>query len=291
MGIIGSNAAFYLDAHARGVRFDRTLTLGRQRMYVPRSALVALARRYRPELASRVDEVSKDGYADAFLTTFLGVAHLDTLDHSTYEGASISHDLNEPLPPALGEQYDAVIDSGTLEHVFNVPVALASCMTMVKRGGSLFLSTPANNMCGHGFYQFSPELFFRLFNSANGFELMRLILVTHPFPGAELSPRQTWYDVRDPAEIAARVPLMTNTPAFLMVEARRADVVPVLVRPPLQSDYVRRWNAPAAGASPRLSRRLFHRLPRRIQAVATGWYQRLVLCTLRNPRAFRRLSP
>ena len=79
-----------------------------------------------------------------------------------------------------------------------------------------------------------------------------------------------------------------------MVEARRADVVPVLASPPLQSDYVTRWKADAAKpAAPtsarRLSRAIYHRLPTRLQAFIAGWYQRGIYCTLRNRRAFRRL--
>jgi hypothetical protein len=34
--------------------------------------------------------------------------------------------------------------------------------------------TPANNQMGHGFYQFSPELFFRVFSQENGYLLRAL---------------------------------------------------------------------------------------------------------------------
>jgi SAM-dependent methyltransferase len=291
MGIIRSHAAFYLDARARGVDFHRTLTLGRQRLYVRPQELSALAARYRPELTGRLADLQYGDHADTFLKQFLDVSELEMLDHSAYEGASLTHDLNVPIPDDWREQYDVVIDSGTLEHVFNLPVAIASCMQLVKAGGTLFLSTPANNMCGHGFYQVSPELFFRLFKDANGFELTRLVLVTHPFPGAELSGRQTWYEVRDPAALGARAPLMTSTPAFLMLEARRVGVVPVLAAAPLQSDYVRRWGAANATRARGIRRGLFRRLPPRLQELVTGWYQRLLLCSLRNREAFRRLTP
>jgi hypothetical protein len=297
MGIIRSHATFYLDAVARGVSFARTLTLGRQRLYVGSPELARLAARYRPELTGSLGDLAYGDPADAFLKRFLGIRDLQTLDHSTYEGATLAHDLNVPIPAQHHEQYDAVIDSGTLEHVFNLPVAIGSCMNLVKRGGSLFIATPANNMCGHGFYQFSPELFFRLFSGVNGFDLTRLILVTHPFPGAELSDHQTWYDVTDPAILGARAPLMTSTPAFLMVEARRTDIVPVLAAPPLQSDYVSKWATAAEAGGPRrtwprqAAGRLFKRLPPRIQNAAIGWYQRSYLCTLRNQRAFRRVRP
>ena len=304
MGIIRSHAELYLAARARGVDFTRTLTLGRQRLYVTASELKSLRARYRPTDTRPLGDLRYGEPADRFLTRFLDVRDLRSLDHSPYEGAALTHDLNQPLPAALHEQFDVVIDSGTLEHVFNLPVAIASCMQLVKRGGTLFLSSPANNMCGHGFYQFSPELFFRLFNGANGFSLTRLVLVTHPFPGAELSSRQTWYEVRDPAEIGARAPLMTRTPAFLMLEARREEIVDVLATPPQQSDYVAKWQSatadshaattPAPSSSEarafRPARAVFTRLPPGLQMFVTGWYQRGILCTLRNRRAFRRLD-
>lgn len=80
------------------------------------------------------------------------------------------------MPASLHAKYDAVIDSGTPEHVFNFPVALASAMSMVRKGGYLFVVTMANNHCGHGFYQFSSELFFRALARENGFRIRCLLL-------------------------------------------------------------------------------------------------------------------
>ena len=73
-------------------------------------------------------------------------------------------DRNDPdaLKSALsGKQFDLVFDGGTLEHVFNFSTALKNCMHMVKPHGRFVSVTLPNNWCGHGFYQFSPELFFR----------------------------------------------------------------------------------------------------------------------------------
>ncbi len=293
MGIIRSNAAFYLDARARGVDFRRTLTLGRQRLYVGPGELRQLATHYRPDLRHAVADLAYGDQADTFLKRFLGIEELQALDHSTYEGAAITHDLNLPIPRDLEQRFDVVIDSGTLEHVFNVPVALANCMNLVTRGGTVFIASPANNMCGHGFYQFSPELFFRVFSEGHGFSLTRLVLVTHPFPGAELSASQTWYEVREPAELAGRAPLMTATPAFLMIEAKREHTAPVILTAPQQSDYVRRWTntgeTSGRGAARRAAAAVLKSMPAGARAFVTGWYQRAFLCTLRNRRAFRRL--
>ncbi|GHV03646.1 hypothetical protein AGMMS50229_03290 [Campylobacterota bacterium] len=43
-------------------------------------------------------------------------------------------------------------------------------MELVKTGGHLILGTPIDNYYGHGFYQFSPELFFSLLDRDNGFD-------------------------------------------------------------------------------------------------------------------------
>ena len=44
---------------------------------------------------------------------------------------------------------------------------------MVKLGGHFIGVYPIDNFCGHGFYQFLPELFFRCFSQENGFESLK----------------------------------------------------------------------------------------------------------------------
>jgi hypothetical protein len=86
-----------------------------------------------------------------------------TLDNSAYEGAAIVIDLNAPLPDALKNRFTAVIDGGCLEHIFNFPQAIKNSMEMLSIGGHFLGITPANNFCGHGFYQFSPGALFSHF--------------------------------------------------------------------------------------------------------------------------------
>src|SRR5690606_18138908 len=133
-------------------------------------------------------------YADDFLRDALGARELDVMDYSAYEGAAVIHDLNQPVPGALHERFDAVIDGGALEHIFNFPVALSNLMNMTKPGGRVFLFLPANNLCGHGFYQFSPELMFRVFTEANGFETERVTLWEAAYPGVETTPAGVAYE-------------------------------------------------------------------------------------------------
>jgi hypothetical protein len=161
--------------------------------------------------------------------------HVDSMDASDYEGANIVHDLNLPIPPALRERYDLVWDGATLEHVFNFPVAIFNAMHMVKVGGHLLLETPTNNQCGHGFYQFSPELFFRLLTPQNGFELLRVYLRMN----------NRFYHVADPIKVHDRVELLSAYGAYLMVHSRKIGATPEQIVIPQQSDYPVQWDAPA----------------------------------------------
>jgi SAM-dependent methyltransferase len=144
-------------------------------------------------------------YADDFLKAFLGAERVMSLDCSAFEHCDIVHDMNRPIDPSHHGTFDVVIDGGSLEHIFNFPVALANCMKLVKVGGSLFIFTPANNDMGHGFYQFSPELFFRIFDEKYGFRICDAVLESRPYPSAELSPRSRCYSVTDPALVRSRV--------------------------------------------------------------------------------------
>ena len=75
-----------------------------------------------------------------------------------------------------------VVDGGTLEHVFDYPTALRNAMRMVRVGGHLILNAPVNNFPGHGFYQISPELFFRVLSPQFGFRVHDAVLMElyHP---------------------------------------------------------------------------------------------------------------
>ena len=88
-----------------------------------------------------------------------------------------------------------MLDSGSLEHVFNFPIAIANCMALTEVGGHFVAITPANNWCGHGFYQFSPELFYRVLCAENGFRVERMIVAE--------CPDGTWLEVADPAAFAS----------------------------------------------------------------------------------------
>jgi hypothetical protein len=107
-------------------------------------------------------------------------------------------------------------------------------MEMVACGGHFFAATPANNNFGHGFYQFSPELFFRVLSPKNGFKVEYCIAV-------EYGPRRRLFAVADPEAARARVTLINASPVVLFVWAKRVEIKPLFLETPQQSDYAAAW--------------------------------------------------
>lgn len=243
MGIDKNGARFLFYSRALGVDFSRTAMIGRQGLHVTRKELTAVLRVLGQEANDAVINsllVESGGYAERFIG-LLGAKIVHSFDHSDYEGATHVHDMNRPIPSELAEQYSVVIDGGTLEHIFNFPVALRNCMEMVAVGGHLLMITPANNFMGHGFYQFSPELFFSVFVEKNGFEVVKIIAF-------EEDPDARWYAVKSPIEARHRVTLINRHPVYLAVIARRRTRTEVLLESPQQSDYKALWKGQSVRA-------------------------------------------
>lgn len=236
MAIIYSNASLLLKSKLNNVCFDNILTLGHQQLYLSQKQTKHLAKCCGMKIDTSV--FSHKQYADKFFKDFLDAKSVMSLDYSDYQHCDIVHDMNYPISPSYHGIFDVVIDGGSLEHIFNFPVAVANCMKMVKCGGSVFVFTMANNHTGHGFYQFSPELFFRIFQPENGFAVRDIILEKHPFPGPELSPKTKCYSVVDPAIVKSRVGLVSNSPVVMMVHAIKTDKnKSIFADYPIQSDY------------------------------------------------------
>jgi len=276
MGIVRENADFLCRAAASGASFRRMLTLGRQSMYLTAPAVAELAARY--GVRSYPDDLHTDAYADRFFASFLGAESIVSLDASSYESAALVHDLNLPVGGDLQQRFDAVFDGGALEHVFNFPVAIASCMRMLAIGGRFYASTAANNCMGHGFYQFSPELFYRIFAPAFGFEAERVWALESRHLGGEHGSVGPIYSVLDPEALRSRVMVVNRRPLSLFVQARKVLHLddPFARGFPQQSDYVALWSdasgpavdvpgpvgpAPSASLLRRAARSVFSALP------------------------------
>jgi hypothetical protein len=264
MAINQHTAAFLGKACQQGVDFGSTLMIGRQQAaYTPRLLRTALRESGMCVGAEQATAIVEDGggYCEPLFQR-LGANVVDSLDASDYEHATFVHDLNRPPPEQLRGKYSAVIDGGTLEHVFNFPVALAGCLDCVALGGHYLAVTPMNNWAGHGFYQFSPELYFRVLGEENGFTIRCMLWRAQ-------SPLARWYRVADPDSLRRRVERIGVGRVLLYVVARRTALRDVLADSPQQSDYVPLWQgrspkAPIgrpAGADHTAARRVYERLP------------------------------
>jgi hypothetical protein len=238
MGIERYFAEFLIGARDAGVDFDQTATLGRLNLFVDHRSLSAML----GERDGRVTDqdirhirTGSGGYVEEFLR-HLGARNVTSIDASPYENASVVHDMNLPIGDALKEKFSVVIDGGTLEHVFNFPVAIRNSMEMLRVGGHFFSHTMANNFMGHGFYQFSPELFYRVFCADNGFRLHRTVTYEQRIG------QPKWYEAADPKEIGERVELINSRPTYLIVHAERIADVPIFTKPPQQADYDALWS-------------------------------------------------
>jgi hypothetical protein len=229
MGLFAGDLRFLLSAKRMGLQGSSVCTLGRHTLLFSQRELNRILKEYDQKLLSLLPDRSV--YVADDVLRLLGFERVDVLDASDYEGANILHDLNIPVPPEMHEQYDLILDGGTIEHVFNFPVAIESAMRMAKVGGDFIIISPANNYCGHGFYQLSPELFFRIFIPENGFKLLRIYMHSEG----------RYYHIVDPVSVHGRVELLDSKPALVMVHARKIAHVPEKIQAPQQSDYVTTW--------------------------------------------------
>lgn len=97
------------------------------------------------------------------------------LDKIQHRGMEQLVDLNEPLPLDLVGSADLVIDTGTLEHCFNVGTAFRNMCDLVRVSGTVITAAPANKL-GHGYYNFCNNLYHDGFR-VNGFEIQSLCLL------------------------------------------------------------------------------------------------------------------
>ena len=299
MGLLYHDAKRLWEARLAGISFENVLTCSHLQLFLHPAELEALRQDHRARSKNSVPVPLADyqfgQYADSFWNQFLAAKTVETMDYSEYEGASIVHDLNAPVPASFHGRFDAVIEAGSLEHIFNFPMAIRNLMEMTKVGGRIFLTTIANNLCGHGFYQFSPELMFRVFSPENGFETTSLVFLEANFPSVELTPIRAAYRVTDPMRVRSRVPLLNGHPVLMMVDAKKVSGVEPFRSTPLQSDYVAAWEkntadpAYASRGAKKWSTRVYQALPGKLQQRIKG-QRELTRSSLRNRDYYLKIS-
>jgi len=176
-------------------------------------------------------EYVNNRYIDYLLINKFKANSVKSIDNSSFEGADIIHDMNKPIEN-LNEKFDTIIDFGTSEHIYNVAQNLNNISKLCKINGIILHSLPANNNCGHGFWQFSPELFFSLYSENNGFfETEIFIFNTHN--------KYEWWKV-EKQKLGERLEINSDSPLYILVKTvKKSEIQNKNVQ---QSDYVERWN-------------------------------------------------
>jgi len=92
-------------------------------------------------------------------------------DIISHRGIEILVDLNESISDVHVEQFDLIIDTGTLEHCFNVGQAFKNICSVVKKDGIFITSAPVSKL-NHGYWNFGTIVHKDGFEQ-NGFEIFK----------------------------------------------------------------------------------------------------------------------
>lgn len=219
-------------SHDKFGSFKDTLTIGRQGNHSPKWAIQAIlnAQDYKPGEDPNYMNIKE--FSENIFIDYLGSTKVDSMDASSYEGATIIHDLNLPIENTH-QKFDTIFDGGSLEHVFNIPQAFENLSKLCKVGGQILHLLPANNQCGHGFWQMSPELFFSLYSEKNGYK------DTEVFLGDTTNPNWT-YKI-NPPDAGSRHDIQHPNPLYVMVRTVLATES-FNHKNVQQSDYIVEWN-------------------------------------------------
>ncbi|MBN1523376.1 MAG: methyltransferase domain-containing protein [Spirochaetales bacterium] len=285
MGLTYENLHMLLNARYNGAAFSHILTLGALEFFIRNKDKIRLSKKFGLDR----NILLNTNTSNDFFIQFLGAKHVTAIDYSDYEKSTLIHDMNIPIAAKYHNSFDAVIDGGTLEHIFNFPTALENCLNVLKKGGNFFAFTMANNHLGHGFYQFSPELFFNVLSESYGLRLEEIVLVEHRFPSAELTARNKCYSVTDPKELRKRVGLVSKKPVMMMVHALKiSEHFSFAKGYPIQSDYLTLYNnGGLSNPSKPFIKRLFSLLPKTIQNQIKG-LRELRSYSFQNKRSFHK---
>lgn len=191
MGLTSSNLKFILKKSKKYAFTGPLLTFGNQDIYATAENIRRWAKEdnvplSQPEkilysTSGDVPTINKEAreyiHAKTFFE-FLRIREADyyDIDKFDFDRPKIIHDLQYPVDAKYHDFFNLIVDSGTLEHIFDVRAVMENTVKMTKVGGYVLQFIPAQNFLNHGFYQFSPTFFYD-FYTANGFEIVESYIV------------------------------------------------------------------------------------------------------------------
>lgn len=204
--------------------------------------------RYAPEAARkqmflRLDEIARTQAPDAlwelarlFWQTFLQPRSMTAIDFDGTERA-LRLDLNDPID--LQRSFDAVLNLGTVEHVFNVAQAFKTIHNHTAPGGLMMHGLPFAGWVDHGFYNFNPTFYWDL-AAANRYTIVAAVYTElNPLRLVPLTSRERILEMARDGQIGKN--------ALIYVALRRpAEAEPFCV--PIQGYYARSISRTASDA-------------------------------------------
>ena len=174
---IGFHEFAFLKYCKKNRNFQTLSTLGRQEIHIKSNNNF---------ISKRSANFINEKYADNLLVTELNLSKLKSYDVSNEDSPSEIKNFNFLIDNP--EKVDAFFDGGSLQHTFNIPVVLKNISNHVKIGGLIIHVTSSNNLCGFGFYQFSPEFFINYYSNENGYINTKVYV-------ADYDNSENWYEV------------------------------------------------------------------------------------------------
>lgn len=224
--------AMFLARQAAAIRgTKRGIVLGRQKLHLNGRKLERFVEGARSQGFGLVvgDVVQPDGFTEKLFSA-LGYPTIEAMDFTDKEGAQHIHDLNQPVPAALKAKFDLVIDGGTTEHIFHIGQALDTCHAMLKPGGVMMSMVAADGWFGHGFFQTGPDVPWRYWHHARGYEMLEVSIVPRKTPNRIRS-------IDDPTGRPRGGELFLEGP-HMLVYACRKPLKPKPYALPIQGHYV-----------------------------------------------------
>lgn len=206
----------------------KVITLGRQNLSLSNFEKKKLSRKYNIKLSLLEEE-----WAEPLLLEHFKAESIDSVDNSKFEGATIIHDLNTLIDDEYANAYDTVLDFGTSEHIYNIKAVVDNLVKLTKVAGHVVHIVPSNNMCGHGFYQFSPMFYTQIYSRKNGFTLNFLAI-------AKIKSIDKWYKVVDLAGMDRYV-FYNQYPSTIIVIATKETLPSLNLAAIQQPDYATQW--------------------------------------------------
>lgn len=179
MGLLLYDGALITNVCMQKEKKDSVVCLGEPLLYFSAKDLFEACTRLKIEYPESLNNQDKNRLEPEVFFKALGFKKYQSLDYDGYEGSKIIHDLNNPDVP---EKYlgiaDFIYDTGTFEHVYNIPNGFVSVHKLLADDGMIFHTNPSNGYLDHGFYQISPTLYYDYYKK-NGYKIISAHVFDH----------------------------------------------------------------------------------------------------------------